>query len=107
MDRRRGISGTQENIVLAMLITAIATVALWIIFPPHFTETNDDMIMASFAYGYMGEYTDKLVFINVIIGKILRFLIQLFPHVPWYALSQCAHICVVYSDCFFDAQKWQ
>lgn len=92
MDRRRGISGTQENIVLAMLITAIATVALWIIFPPHFTETNDDMIMASFAYGYMGEYTDKLVFINVIIGKILRFLIQLFPHVPWYALSQCAII---------------
>ena len=48
--------------------------------------------MASFAYGYMGEYTDKLVFINVIIGKILRFLIQLFPHVPWYALSQCAII---------------
>ena len=92
---RRKLSETGKNVLLAILITALATAVLWLIFPPHFTETNDDLIMACFAYGYMGVYTDKLVFINILIGKFLKFWVQIFPHVPWYALTQCA---IVYAS---------
>ena len=84
-----------KNVLLAMLITALAAAVIWLMFPPHFTETNDDMIMASFAYGYMGEYTSKLVFINILVGKFLKLCIQAFPRFPWYTLIQCA---IVYAS---------
>ncbi len=84
-----------RNFLLAVLITTVTTAVIWAIFPPHFTETNDDIIMASFAYGYMGEYTDKLVFINILIGKCLKFCIRHFSTIPWYALFQCG---IVYAS---------
>lgn len=84
-----------KNVLLAMLITACATAVIWLLFPPHFTETTDDLLMASFSYGYMGDYTSKLVFINILVGKFLKICMQIFPHIPWYALMQCA---IVYAS---------
>lgn len=95
------VSDSSKNLLLSILFTIIAMGIIWLIFPPHFTETNDDMIMACFAYGYMGEYTDKLVFINILIGKLLKFCIQICPHVPWYALMQCSVVFASFSALTF------
>ena len=46
-------------------------------------ETNDDAAMARILYGTKGEgYDYHLVYINVIAGKFMVFLLKLWPAVP-------------------------
>lgn len=82
------ISNTGKDFLLASIITAVTIITFLFICPPHFTETNDDMIMASFLYGYMGQSTDKLVFINILVGKFLKLCVSICPALPWYTLLQ-------------------
>lgn len=101
------MSDTNKDILSAIIITAVSMVVFWFICPPHFTETNDDMIMASFLYGYMGNSTDKLVFINILIGKVLKLCVSMCPSVPWYTLLQYTLVSVsLFVLIFLTLQKF-
>ena len=82
------LSRPLQNCIAAFLITLVSMLLLWLVFPPRFTETNDDLIMSCFTYGYMGEYSARLVFINILIGYALKFCMLILPTVPWYAVAQ-------------------
>ncbi len=74
---------------LAIILTLCGTLLMWWIAPPRFAETNDDMIMASFGYGYMtGAYSEFLVYINVLVGLAMKACLTVFPNVPWYTVFQ-------------------
>lgn len=85
---------TNRKIILAAGITLLAMIVSWLICRPTFSETNDDMIMASFAYGYMGKPSVYLAYINIIIGYILRALLLILPRVPWYTILQVGAVYV-------------
>lgn len=54
---------------------------------PHF-ETNDDSGMSYIVEGIYGEKTAYMVFINVVIGKILKILYTISPLIKWYSIFQ-------------------
>lgn len=60
-------------------------------------ETNDDVFMSGIAYGVFGEYSSRLVFINIFVGKIILILLNAFPSIPWYGISQYLVIFVSFS----------
>lgn len=88
---------TGRLVLFSFLITAAVMLLLWVWCPPHFTETNDDLMMASFSYGYMGEYSERLVFINTILGLLLKGLMQIMLNTPWYAILQCLTVYLSFS----------
>ena len=90
-----------KTIGLSMLITLVSMLIFWWIFPPRFTETTDDMLMASFSYGYMGEYYAKLVYINSIVGFVLKICMKLVPWFPWYTFAQCMIIYLSHSTIMY------
>lgn len=54
---------------------------------PHF-ETNDDAGMSFIVEGIYGEKSAYIVFINVIIGKVLKILYTFIPLIKWYSVFQ-------------------
>lgn len=94
-------NGTGKNAIYALVITVAAMAFFWLLIPPRFAETNDDLIMASFAYGYMGEYSTRLIFINILVGYALNACITLLPQVPWYTVFQCTLVFLGFSVLVF------
>lgn len=74
-------------VMLSVIANAILFIIIQIFFEPRF-ETNDDNYMAAILYGSAGEYSSRIVFINVIIGKILKILMQIILGVCWYTVFQ-------------------
>lgn len=85
---------------LALTLMLLTAVVCWGIFFPRYV-INDDPGMASIVYGYQGEYTSRLVFINIIVGYILKACLMLFPQLPWYSLAQCALMLVSFSTILY------
>ena len=79
---------TEHPWVFSLITTFLAYAFFWIIAPPNFTETFDDSVMASFLYGYMGEPESHLMYINILLGSVMHWLVQIIPFVPWYGLFQ-------------------
>ena len=72
----------------------------WMICTPTY-ETNDDATMAGMVYGMNGEYEPHMVFINILVGTLIKLCIQWLPGVPWYPLFQvailfCSLVALVY-----------
>lgn len=68
---------------LASLFLCLAAVIIALILHPAY-ETNDDAIMEALLYGYQGNRTSFLVFINRVLCYILYFLVSYFPRINWY-----------------------
>lgn len=64
-------------------------------------ETNDDNFMAAILYGVYGDYNSHLIFINIVIGKVLKMLLTIFPGVYWYTIFQVVLLMVSFSVIFF------
>lgn len=61
-------------------------------------EENDDNTMARIMYGIDSTYYDPhLIYINVVLGYIMKVLLFILPNVPWYPVLQC----VVVATSFF------
>ena len=60
-------------------------------------ETNDDVFMSGITYGVFGEYSNRLVYINIFFGKIILILLNLFPSIPWYGICQYLVIFISFS----------
>ena len=77
----------QGTLWKAVIINIIVFVGLQMLFQPVF-ETNDDQYMANIAEGFYQGYNSHLVYINIIVGKILKLLYRLCGSVKWYLVLQ-------------------
>lgn len=51
-------------------------------------ETNDDVYMSSISYGVYGQYDEHLIYINIIMGRLIKLLLTVCPLIPWYGILQ-------------------
>lgn len=91
---------SNSTLLLSVLINVIVFIVIQICFEPRF-ETNDDNYMASILYGASGEYSSRLVFVNIVIGKILKTLLQLIPGVYWYTIFHYAVMFAAFVVIFY------
>lgn len=77
----------ENKIIIAFGVNIVFLLFFSGIFGIHF-ETNDDSGMAFIPAGSTGKYSSKLVFINVIVGKILMILTRNIPFINWYTIFQ-------------------
>ena len=61
-------------------------------------ESNDDLAMSYFVEGVYGQYSEYLIFENVLWGKFLVFMNQLIPAVKWYNVLMFAMVFVAFCE---------
>ena len=88
------------HILLAIAVALVTTILFLFLFPARF-ETNDDTAMANIAYGTNGQYSSHLVFINIIIGCMLKACLEVFPAVPWYTVFHTILIFASFTVFFY------
>ena len=84
-------SAAKKNLLLSLAINAVLLGVFLCFFTPYY-EVNDDILMSHFVDGSMAVKQSRMVFINVIVGTLLKGLYTLIPAAPWYALLQYAMI---------------
>ena len=99
MNKSRAFSAKQ-NLLLALGINAMMLGVFLCLFTPYY-ETDDDFLIRNFVNGAITEKSSRLIFINVIIGTLLKWLYTLTPAVPWYDLLQYAMLFMS-----FTAMTW-
>lgn len=91
---------TNSKIGMALILNFSIYILLNIFFTP--VLKSDDYYMSSMLYGiFSGEYDYHLVYSNVIIGVILKGLMNICPVVPWYTVFEMlllfwAFTCLTY-----------
>ena len=81
----------EKPIWLSIILNIVILACLMLLFRPNF-ETSDDAYMNEFASGVFGQRENHLVFINYILGSIIRFLYEILPIVNWYTIAQYAAV---------------
>ncbi len=81
----------EKPIWLSIILNIVILACLMLLFRPNF-ETSDDAYMNEFASGIFGQRENHLVFINYILGSIIRFLYEILPIVNWYTIAQYAAV---------------
>lgn len=77
---------SSKNNLIGLSGVILLHVLCYAFFPIYF-NTNDDVAMAFIANGYFtGAPSQYLIFINVILGYVLKWGYELFPSVEWYSL---------------------
>lgn len=78
---------SRKNIFYSVVINTIFIVVFFLLFEP--SAKSDDYDMTNILYGGMnGQYSPFIMYSNYIWGRILVFLMELFPTVSWFFLSQ-------------------
>ena len=80
-------SSAKQNLLFALGINAVLLGVFLCLFTPHY-QSNDDFILSCFVNGAIAEKSARMVYINVMIGALLKGLYTLTTAVPWYALMQ-------------------
>ena len=83
----------RKDIFWIFTINLILLIHCLILHTPY-NETNDDTGMRALASGAYGDSGGYLVFINIIIGKGLTFLYNVFPSINWYTLFEIAVVLI-------------
>lgn len=83
----------KKPLICSFVLNLAIALLLFLIYDFHW-ETNDDVYMSSIAYGTYGQYDEHLMFINIIIGRLLKGLLTLCPWIPWYGVLQTAIVFV-------------
>lgn len=102
------IGKCKQNIaVKAILLNLVYLLGMLIIFTPFFSI--DDYLMSNIVYGAYGtDYDYQITYMSFLYGRLIVFLLRLFPKVPWYtvlfdlwlfiALSLLTYIILNWSD---------
>lgn len=93
-----------KNVELWKKISIIVFMMLCVffgIFNPKF-ETNDDSAMAGISSGIRGGYNGHLIFINIILGKIIKIFMEICPQVKWYVICQYLLIGISFTIILFS-----
>ena len=78
---------TKNHIVYSLVVNVIALFTALFIYKPHFEE-NDDAFLAMIAEGAYGTREVHLIYPNVILGYVYRFLYTAFPMIRWHSVIQ-------------------
>ena len=84
-------SSSKHNLLLSLAINAVLLGVFLCLFTPYY-QSNDDFVLSCFVNGAISEKSARMVYINMIIGALLKGLYTLIPSVSWYALMQYAII---------------
>ncbi len=90
------------RMALIINIVFMAVVLFW--GQPRF-DSNDDNAMQEILYGASGIASAHLVYINVLLGFVLKLLCFLVPNVPWYSVVLTLIMFVsftIISDCMME-----
>lgn len=94
---------------LSLALMLLSALVFWGILFACF-ETNDDAGMAAIIYGYQGEFTSRMVFINVLMGYLMEACLTVIPQLPWYTLFQCGLLMASFGTMlyliFCRFQRW-
>ena len=78
------ISGEKNKLLLAIIFNGALFCLFFSLLTPRF-DTNDDVAMMMFSSGfYTGHPSEHLIFINVILGLLLKYLYVTMPNINWY-----------------------
>lgn len=77
----------KKPLICSFVLNLAIALLLFLIYDFHW-ETNDDVYMSSIAYGTYGEYDEHLIFLNIIIGRLIKQLLTICPWIPWYGVLQ-------------------
>lgn len=73
------------SLLLAILLNIVYLVGMLLIYKPFLSP--DDYLMSETVYGVFGDdYDYHAKYMNFNYGRIIVFLLRLFPHVPWYTI---------------------
>lgn len=90
----------KANICCAVVFVMILAVVYLLFLTPLYA-INDDSAMANISYGVFGTYSNRLIFVNICLGSFIKQLMQLFPHIPWYAVCEVIVILASFIVLFF------
>ena len=90
----------KRKLWIAFGITAWIVLMYLVVFPARF-EQNDDTAMAQIAYGANGQYDAHLIFINILVGYLLKALLALVPTLPWYTIVQCTVVALSFGTIIY------
>lgn len=85
-------------LLISILLNLLAVIIIFLLFEP--TMKSDDYDMCNLLYGGVnGQYESQLLYSSIIWGKMLVWLLHIFPSIAWYAVLQyiliiCAMIWV-------------
>ncbi len=69
-------------------------------------EVNDDAIMSNIASGALGGHTERLIYVNIIIGYILQFFYGISGAFNWYAVFQLMGVIICFITlCYIAIDK--
>lgn len=91
---------SKANICCAVVFVMILAVVYLLFLTPLYA-INDDSAMANISYGVFGTYSNRLIFVNICLGSFIKQLMQLFPHIPWYAVCEVIVILASFIVLFF------
>lgn len=74
-----------DNRCKAFLINIVFFCFYFFVCNPNY-ETNDDAGMANIVAGASGNYSSYMIFINIVMGKILKTLTVALPMIKWYVV---------------------
>lgn len=83
----------KNDLFFSISLNIIFLLAAVIIFRPFFEE-NDDTHIAMISEGVYGIRENHLIYINIILGTICRFLISIMPTVRWHSVIQYVFIFI-------------
>lgn len=79
----------QRDILNSLLFSVAQFIIIYLFFEP--TEKCDDYDMCNVLYGgHTGVYDEHLLYVSVLIGKLLKCLLTVFPNIPWYYVYMTA-----------------
>ena len=93
-----------STLLVSFLLNVIVMFVLILIFDPHY-DVDDDIAMSNLVDGSKGMHDTHLIFINSVIGYILKYLYIHIPIIPWYAVLQYIIIFVSFTACTFVMLK--
>ncbi len=75
----------KSNFIYAISLSIIQIVIIMMLFEP--TEKSDDFDMCQYLYGaFNGKFDFHMMYCSTILGRILVFLLNINPNIPWYAV---------------------
>ena len=89
MDVKQRISSAVKNYIFVSFgLNVVILLALLMVGYPYY-EKNTDLMMQGLLYNITGEGASSYVlFMNVILAKIIKILLEIFDNVAWYSVVQ-------------------
>ena len=77
----------KKHITYALIVNAVTLLIAILVYRPYFEE-NDDAFFSMIAEGAYGAREVHLIYVNVILGYVYRFLYSLCPFIRWHSILQ-------------------